>query len=235
VDEVRGSRRLTRTESGDATTNGRRFRRQLSIVLALGCAGLALAGAPAMAAALNPPTLDMLVSPSQINLNDSTTVTVTVTNPNPAPGPDLTGIGFSMTLPAGLAFPPAGPNTGCSGTVFENSTALWLSGAQLSPGTSCIVSASITATSSGVKNLVTTGAVSAQTSDAGSPASGSITVISPTAVVPSPSPPPPPPGSASAVPGERAAALKKCMKKFKKNHSKQKFKQCKKKADLLPA
>jgi hypothetical protein len=34
--------------------------------------------------------------------------------------------------------------------------------------------------------------------------------------------------------GQRAAALKKCKKKFHKNHNKKRFKKCKKKANLLP-
>jgi hypothetical protein len=34
--------------------------------------------------------------------------------------------------------------------------------------------------------------------------------------------------------GQRAAALKKCKKKFKKNHNKKKFKKCKKRANQLP-
>jgi hypothetical protein len=34
--------------------------------------------------------------------------------------------------------------------------------------------------------------------------------------------------------GQRAAALKKCKKKFHKNHIKKRFKKCKKKANLLP-
>jgi hypothetical protein len=34
--------------------------------------------------------------------------------------------------------------------------------------------------------------------------------------------------------GQRAAALKKCKKRFQKNHDKKKFKRCKKKAKRLP-
>jgi hypothetical protein len=40
---------------------------------------------------------------------------------------------------------------------------------------------------------------------------------------------------ASSPTGQRAAALKKCKKQYKKNHNKKKFKKCKKKANLLPA
>ena len=41
--------------------------------------------------------------------------------------------------------------------------------------------------------------------------------------------------STSGPTGKRAAALKKCKKKYKKNHKKKKLKKCKKKANLLPA
>ena len=50
-----------------------------------------------------------------------------------------------------------------------------------------------------------------------------------------PAPPPPTPTEPTAAPtGERAAAIKKCKKKYKKNHDKKKFKKCKKKAKKLP-
>jgi hypothetical protein len=48
------------------------------------------------------------------------------------------------------------------------------------------------------------------------------------------SPEPPLAPLANAPTGERSAALKKCKKKYKKNHNKKKFKKCKKKARKLP-
>jgi hypothetical protein len=51
---------------------------------------------------------------------------------------------------------------------------------------------------------------------------------SPCVSVPAPAPP------ATTGTGKQAKALKKCKKKYKKNHDKKKFKKCKKKANLLP-
>jgi hypothetical protein len=45
---------------------------------------------------------------------------------------------------------------------------------------------------------------------------------------------PDPPAASTAPTGQRDAALKKCKKKYKKNHNKKKFKKCKKKAKKLP-
>jgi hypothetical protein len=51
---------------------------------------------------------------------------------------------------------------------------------------------------------------------------------------PTPTPTPTPPSSTPAPTGQRAAALKKCKKKHKKNHNAKQFKKCKKKANRLP-
>src|SRR5262249_12997111 len=103
-----------------------------------------------------PPTVSKAFSPTTIPLNGVSTITLTLTNPNA--GVTLTGVNFSDNFPAGLQVAnPATPTSTCSGTwnATPGDTTLNFGGGTLAPGTSCMVTVKVTATTAGVINNAT--------------------------------------------------------------------------------
>ena len=92
----------------------------------------------------------------------------------------LTGIGFTDSLPAGMAVAtPSGLTGSCGGgtiTAAAGSGTISLAGASLAGSASCTFSANVTGTTLGVKNN-TTSAVTSVEGGSGGTASASITVV----------------------------------------------------------
>jgi hypothetical protein len=110
-------------------------------------------------------------------LNGSTSLTFTLTNPADNTVA-LTGVGFSDTLPAGLAVAtPNGLSNNCGGTAVAGagSSSVSLSGATIAVNSSCTVTVNVTGTTAGVKNN-TSGNVSSTNGGTGNTASASVTV-----------------------------------------------------------
>ena len=81
-----------------------------------------------------------------------TALTYTLTNPNPSAA--LSAVGFTDTLPAGLAIDnPSGQNGNCGSagtiTAVPGSQTISLSGGSLKAGSTCSFSVSITASQAG--------------------------------------------------------------------------------------
>jgi hypothetical protein len=128
----------------------------------------------------HPPTLTKSFAASSVPLNGSTTMSFTVGNPNSAD--QLTGVGFTDTLPAGLVVStPNGATGTCGGgtiTAAAGSGTLSLSGATLASSASCTFSVSVTGTSAGSK-VNTTGAPSSTEGGSGTPATATLAVVAP--------------------------------------------------------
>ena len=123
-----------------------------------------------------PPSLAKAFSPSPVRVGATTTLTFTLTNPNAAT--PLTGVTFSDPFPSGLmvAASPSVSNT-CGGvpTVGPFALAVGYGSGTIPAGGSCTFKVNVTATSTGVKNNVTT-VISSTQGGVGSPASASVTV-----------------------------------------------------------
>jgi phospholipase C len=124
-----------------------------------------------------PPTIGMAFGAASIALNGNTTLTFNLSNPNA--GIMLSGVGFTDSLPAGLAVSTPNDLTGsCGGgtiTATAGSGSVNLSGASLNAGTSCSFSVAVTGTTEGVKNNTTSPVTSNEEGD-GNAASASVTV-----------------------------------------------------------
>ncbi len=125
-----------------------------------------------------PPTVTQTFGSPTIPLNTNTTLSFTIKNNNSS---TLTGIAFTDTLPAGLQV--ATPNNGLTGTcgtitAVAGGANISLSGATLTPGTSCTFSVNVTGITAGVQTN-TTGAISANETGAGVTNAGSLNVIAP--------------------------------------------------------
>jgi hypothetical protein len=134
-----------------------------------------------------PPTLSKAFGAASIPLNNSTTLVFTVTNPNAAL--NLTGIGFTDTLPSGLgvttsaglrAKPRGLPGT-CNGTITASGGGVSLSGATLLSNTSCTFSVNVTGTTAGAKNNVTS-AVTSNEAGSGNTAAATLIVVAPPSI-----------------------------------------------------
>ena len=127
-----------------------------------------------------PPTMAMVFGAANVPLNGSTSLTFNLSNPNTALS--LSGIGFTGTLPAGLAIStPNGLTGSCGGgtiTAVAASGSVSLAGTTLAASASCSFTANVTATSTGVQNT-TTSAVTSTEGGNGASASASITVVGP--------------------------------------------------------
>jgi uncharacterized repeat protein (TIGR01451 family) len=102
---------------------------------------------------VQPPTLSKAFGVSTIPLNGTTSLTLTLHNPNASV--NLTSIGFSDNLPAGLQVAnPTGIAATCTGTwnASPGDTTLNFGGGTLNASQSCTVSVNITGTSAGAKN-----------------------------------------------------------------------------------
>ena len=128
-----------------------------------------------------PPIIIKAFGAASIPLNgSSTSLSFTIQNNNATVG--LTGVGFSDTLPAGLAIStPNGLTGSCGGgtiTATAGTNVISLSGATLASGTSCNFSVNVTGTTAGQKDN-TTGAVTSTEGGTGGTASASVIVVAP--------------------------------------------------------
>jgi IPTL-CTERM motif len=125
-----------------------------------------------------PPTLAKFFGAVSIPLNGSLSLSFTINNPNASTA--LAGVGFTDTLPAGLAVStPNGLSGSCGGgtiTATAGSGSISLAGATLVASGSCNFSVNVTGTTAGTKNN-TTGAVTSVEGGNGNTASASFTVI----------------------------------------------------------
>jgi Big-like domain-containing protein len=127
-----------------------------------------------------PPTLTKSFAASSVPLNGSTTLSFTVSNPNTSQ--QLTGVGFTDTLPSGLVVStPNGASGSCGvGTItaVAGSSSVSLSGATLASSSSCTFSVSVTGTTAGSK-VNTTSAPASTEGGSGTPATATLAVIAP--------------------------------------------------------
>ncbi len=150
----------------------KRFMQQF--VLAAFLLGMFVTGARAQ----SPPTIAKAFSAATVGLNSSVTLTFTLANPNPAT--DLTGVGFSDNMPAGLliANPDSLAGTCDTSLVTISSTNLTLTGAVLPANSSCTLSIDVLATAAG-DQVNTTGAVTSVEGGTGGTATATVTVVVP--------------------------------------------------------
>jgi uncharacterized repeat protein (TIGR01451 family) len=130
-------------------------------------------GAPTIQAAFGEPT---------IPVGGATTLSFQIGNPDV--GITLSGVGFTDTLPAGLAIAtPNGATNTCGGTLGATAagTAIELSGATLAAEATCSLTVNVTGTAAGAKANAT-GAISSDQSGAGPTASSSVDVLGPPAL-----------------------------------------------------
>ena len=132
-----------------------------------------------------PPQIVKVFGGASVPLNgSSTTLSFTIINPNITIG--LTGIGFSDTLPLGLAIATPNGLTGSCGagtiTVGGGGPIVSLSSAALAPGTSCTFSIDVTGTATGAQNN-TTSAVTSVEGGTGGTASATLNVLAPPSIV----------------------------------------------------
>jgi len=131
-----------------------------------------------LAQAQSPPTISKSFSAATVSLNGSVTLTFTLSNPNPAT--DLTGVGFSDDMPAGLliANPDSLGGTCDTSVVTLSPTNISLVGAVLPANSSCTLSIDVLATTAG-DQVNTTGAVTSLEGGTGGTATATVTVVVP--------------------------------------------------------
>lgn len=131
-----------------------------------------------------PPAIQVAFGAASIATGASTSLTFTITNPNP--GTQLSGVGFSDTLPSGLSVSmPNGETGSCGGGTIAataGSSSVSLSGATLAASAQCTFAVNVTAASSGSKTD-TTGAVTSNEGGSGGAASASVAVLSPATAI----------------------------------------------------
>jgi Bacterial Ig-like domain (group 3) len=124
-----------------------------------------------------PPTLSKAFGASSLALGGTTSLTFAIDNPSTST--TLTGVGFSDTLPSGLAIStPNGLSGDCGGgtiTATQNTIVITLSGATLAASAGCTFSVNVSATGAGTK-VNTTGAIRSNESGPGGTAAASLTV-----------------------------------------------------------
>ena len=127
-----------------------------------------------------PPAISKVFGAGSIPLNGTTSLSFTIQNNNVTT--TLTGIGFSDTLPAGLAVStPNGLSGSCGGgtiTATAGTGVISLSGASLATSASCIFSVNVSGSTAGAKNN-TTGNVTSNEGGTGNTASASLAVVAP--------------------------------------------------------
>jgi hypothetical protein len=131
-------------------------------------------------AAAIPPTIGKAFGATALNPNASTGLTFSVSNPNSSA--NLTGVGFTDTLPDGLVVAtPNGLTGSCGGgtiTATAGSNTISLAGATLAAGATCTFSVNVTATAPGTK-VNTTSAVTSTEAGPGNTATATVTVANP--------------------------------------------------------
>jgi hypothetical protein len=115
-----------------------------------------------VAAAIAPPTISKSFGTTVSIPGGTAALSFTIGNPNPTVA--LTGVGFTDTLPAGLAVAtPNGLTGSCGGgliTATAGSGIVSLTGATLAPGVSCTFSVNVAVTSGGVLINITGNVIS---------------------------------------------------------------------------
>ena len=130
--------------------------------------------------AVAPPTIAKAFGAASIGLNRTTTLTFTLTNPNTADA--LSGVGFTDPLPAGLVVAAVnGLENTCGGTVtaVEGTGSIVLANGGLPANGSCTITVSVTGTTAGIKDNITSTVTSPDASEPGGTASASLTVLEP--------------------------------------------------------
>lgn len=123
-----------------------------------------------------PPTLAQAFGPATIPLNATTVLSFDLGNPNA--GTTLTGIGFTETLPAGLAV-ASGAVGACGGTITTTSPGtITLAGATLAPSGTCTFAVIVTGVVAGAQNA-TSGNVASVEGGLGGAANASVIVMAP--------------------------------------------------------
>jgi hypothetical protein len=158
-----------------------RFRTLTVILAVLIVAGLAV---PATAQSVLPPVISGWRDSATIPLNGAGSYQVSVNNPNS--GTTLSGVSFSVTMPAGIVI--TGSPIGlpgfinfCGGTVSITSTGIIGSGWTIGPGSGCSAMSSFTGTTPGIK-LITTSSVSSNEGGSGAPSTVQVSVGDPTGI-----------------------------------------------------
>ena len=130
----------------------------------------------------SPPTIVKSFGAASVPVNGSTTLTFTLTNPNTVV--TLSGVGFTDSLPAGLAVAsPNGLSGSCGGgtiTAAAGSSTVSLANGAIAPGAGCTFAVNVTGTSAGVKNNSVQ--VTSNEGGAGNTSSASTTVVAPAAI-----------------------------------------------------
>src|SRR5262245_57189073 len=105
---------------------------------------LLVAGYTATASAALPPTIVKSLSPSTVQVNQTSVLFFTITNPNTTGS--LTGVGFTDTLPAGVTVPRT-TATICGGTFTTTApNSIAMSGATIPETGSCTFTATVNET-----------------------------------------------------------------------------------------
>jgi LPXTG-site transpeptidase (sortase) family protein len=126
-----------------------------------------------------PPVISKDFSPDPITVNGTSTLTFTITNPNSFT--DLSGVGFTDPLPAGLevaSTPNSSTSAECGSPTFApgiGDTNLTFSGGTIPASGTCTVSVDVTATTDGLKNN-TTDPVTSSNGGTGNTANDALTV-----------------------------------------------------------
>ena len=132
---------------------------------------------------VSPPGISKAFGAASIPLNGSTSLSFTVQNANATT--NLSGVGFSDTLPAGLVIStPNGLSGTCgSGTItaVQGTNAITLSGGTVAQNASCMFSINVTGIAAGTQNNVT-GTVTSTEGGTGSTATASIDVVAPPSI-----------------------------------------------------
>jgi hypothetical protein len=139
--------------------------------------------ASASVAVIAPPAIAAAFGAASIVVNGTTTLAFTVTNPNEEVA--LTGVSFTVTLPAGLEVAtPNGLTTACGGSVtaLAGAGSAGQANGSVPAGGECEITVNVTGTTAGVKNVITS-AVTSSNGGVGNAATASITVLEPLVIV----------------------------------------------------
>jgi uncharacterized repeat protein (TIGR01451 family) len=121
-----------------------------------------------------PPTLVKAFTPSAIPVGGVSLLQFTITNTSATSS--ITGVGFTDTLPAGMAIAtPDNLSLSCVGSFGIFSGVVHVSGITLGPADSCVVQFDVNGTSPGAL-INTTGAITSNESGPGGTASATLTV-----------------------------------------------------------
>ncbi|MCH8342079.1 MAG: DUF11 domain-containing protein [Chloroflexi bacterium] len=122
---------------------------------------------------IGPPTIAKSFSPGSITVGNTSTLQFTLTNPNT--GAALTGVAFTDTLPSGVTV-GSSTTSECGGALTVTAPdAIALSSGTIAASGNCIISVTVTGTTTGAK-INTSGAVSSTNGGAGNTATDTLTV-----------------------------------------------------------